>query len=147
MKGPVANLLKPVASLRLTVTLFALAMFLIFAGTLAQVSQGVDHVVGTYFRSLFVWIPLQIFASPKVQKIIAQDRVPPGIPNESEQMHRNKDRIGANECEPEMSVAEALVEHASEDLRIPEVGSRKDRENRGDSHHQVEVPDDKVRSM
>jgi hypothetical protein len=49
------------ASLRLTVFLFVLAFILVFAGTLAQVDAGIFTVVTTYFRTLLVWIPLQIF--------------------------------------------------------------------------------------
>ncbi len=49
------------ASLRLTVFLFVLAFILVFAGTLAQVDAGIFTVVTTYFRTLIVWIPLQIF--------------------------------------------------------------------------------------
>jgi ABC-type transport system involved in cytochrome c biogenesis permease subunit len=51
----------PVASLRLTVVLFALSMFLVFFGTIAQKDFGVWTVVHRYFRSLYVWVPLQIF--------------------------------------------------------------------------------------
>jgi hypothetical protein len=50
------------ASLRLTVILFVLAFILVFAGTLAQVDAGIWTVVHTYFRTLYVWIPLQVFA-------------------------------------------------------------------------------------
>ncbi len=49
------------ASLKLTVALFAMAMFLIFAGTLAQVEQGIWTVMRQYFRSFIVWIDLQLF--------------------------------------------------------------------------------------
>src|SRR5262249_61025030 len=59
--GPVRRLLKPVASLRLTVFLFALSIVLIFCGTLAQMDAGIGTVVKDYFRSLYVWIPLQLF--------------------------------------------------------------------------------------
>ncbi len=52
---------KELAALRLTVILFALSIFLVFAGTLAQVDSGIWTAVDTYFRSLYVWIPLQIF--------------------------------------------------------------------------------------
>jgi ABC-type transport system involved in cytochrome c biogenesis permease subunit len=45
------------ASLRLTVVLFALTIFLVFAGTLAQVDHGVWDVVNhSYFRVWFAWI-------------------------------------------------------------------------------------------
>jgi hypothetical protein len=50
------------ASLRLTVALFVLAIFLIFFGTLAQIDADIWTVVNKYFRAwTFVWIPLQIF--------------------------------------------------------------------------------------
>ena len=54
-------ILTPVASLRLTVTLFALSMILVLAGTLAQRFDGMDTVLANYFRSLYVWVPFQIF--------------------------------------------------------------------------------------
>jgi ABC-type transport system involved in cytochrome c biogenesis permease subunit len=49
------------ASLRLTVVLFALSIVLVFCGTLAQIDAGIWTVVNTYFRTAYVWIPLQIF--------------------------------------------------------------------------------------
>lgn len=55
------DLLKPLASLRLTVVLLALSIFLIFAGTWAQIDMGIWTTLKTYFRSYLVWIPLQIF--------------------------------------------------------------------------------------
>jgi ABC-type transport system involved in cytochrome c biogenesis permease subunit len=53
--------LAPLASLRITVVLFALSLVLVFCGTLAQKDIGNDNAVHTYFRSFYVWIPLQIF--------------------------------------------------------------------------------------
>ncbi len=56
------RLLEPLASLRLTVILFALSLFLVFAGTLAQAESGNLTVINKYFRSWFVvWIPFQVF--------------------------------------------------------------------------------------
>ncbi|MCA9279911.1 MAG: cytochrome c biogenesis protein ResB [Phycisphaeraceae bacterium] len=52
---------KPIASLKLTVALFAMSMFLVFAGTLAQQYDGVWTVVDRYFRSPIVRIPVKIF--------------------------------------------------------------------------------------
>ncbi|MCI0492809.1 MAG: cytochrome c biogenesis protein CcsA [Planctomycetes bacterium] len=50
------------ASLRLTVLLFAIAIFLVFAGTLAQVDQGIWRVVNdTYFRVWFARIDFVVF--------------------------------------------------------------------------------------
>jgi len=52
--------LQPLASLRLTVVLFALSLILVFYGTWAQVDEGIWYVVSKYFRSLFVLIPLDV---------------------------------------------------------------------------------------
>ncbi len=62
--GLLRSVLAPLASLRLTVTLFALAIVLIFAGTLAQVDKDIWEVMNLYFRAWFAWIPLQIFFPP-----------------------------------------------------------------------------------
>jgi hypothetical protein len=48
------------ASLRLTVVLFTLSLLLVFFGTLAQIDAGIWTVVKDYFRSFYVWIPLQL---------------------------------------------------------------------------------------
>jgi hypothetical protein len=67
--SPLLRIIKPLASLRLTVVLFALAMFLILAGTLAQVDEGIWTVVAQYFRSLVVRIPFQLFVPRKVMHL------------------------------------------------------------------------------
>lgn len=61
--------LAALASLRLTVLLFTLAMVLVFAGTLAQVELGVWEVVARYFRSVIAWIDLQLFIPRGVAEI------------------------------------------------------------------------------
>ncbi len=53
--------LKLLASLRLTVVLLAMAVFIVFAATLAQIDKGVWVVVDQYFRSTVAWIRLGIF--------------------------------------------------------------------------------------
>src|SRR5262249_1646611 len=58
---PLWRALEIVASLRITVTLFVFALFLVFFGTWAQVDQGVWTAVANYFRSFLVWIPLHVF--------------------------------------------------------------------------------------
>jgi len=60
MNKGIKNVLAPVASLRLTVLLFALAMILIFVGTVAQKYEGNWTVVDTYFRSIWLWMPIGI---------------------------------------------------------------------------------------
>lgn len=53
--------LKPLASLRITIVLFVLSLFLVLAGTLAQVDYGIWTVMETYFRTWVAWVELQIF--------------------------------------------------------------------------------------
>ena len=53
--------LTPLASLRLTVVLFALSIVLVLVGTLAQVEMDIWQVVHTYFRSWFCMVPLRLF--------------------------------------------------------------------------------------
>jgi ABC-type transport system involved in cytochrome c biogenesis permease subunit len=53
--------LKPLASLKLTVTLFGFSIFLILAGTLAQVELDIWDVVRDYFRCWFAWVPMRTF--------------------------------------------------------------------------------------
>jgi ResB-like family len=55
------RVLKELAGLRITVVLFILSLILVFVGTLAQMDAGIHDVVPTYFRSLFVMVPFQVF--------------------------------------------------------------------------------------
>jgi ABC-type transport system involved in cytochrome c biogenesis permease subunit len=56
------RMLRPLASLELTVFLFVLAFILIFCGTLAQVDAGIWTVLNRYFRTWGIaWIPLEVF--------------------------------------------------------------------------------------
>ena len=59
--------LRVLASLRLTVALFALSMVLVFFGTLAQVDKGIWTVVDQYFRSWYVWVPFQLIADLRLE--------------------------------------------------------------------------------
>jgi ABC-type transport system involved in cytochrome c biogenesis permease subunit len=53
------SILKPIASLRLTVILLAMSMLLIFAGTLAQRTAGIQTVKKQYFHTWVSWIEFQ----------------------------------------------------------------------------------------
>ncbi|MBI2806144.1 MAG: cytochrome c biogenesis protein ResB [Planctomycetes bacterium] len=59
-RHPIVQALMLLADLRLTVVLFALAMLIVFWGTLAQTDAGVWTVVNKYFRCAFVWVPLKV---------------------------------------------------------------------------------------
>jgi ABC-type transport system involved in cytochrome c biogenesis permease subunit len=60
-KSLLVEMLTPLASLRLTVTLLSLSLFLVLAGTLAQIDYDVWKVVHDYFRTEVAWIELKIF--------------------------------------------------------------------------------------
>jgi len=61
--GPVGRTmiraLTALASLRLTVALFAMSIFLVFAGTLAQVESGIWTVLEEYFRTAVAWVEVR----------------------------------------------------------------------------------------
>ncbi|CAK9102347.1 Protein NrfI [Durusdinium trenchii] len=79
--GSVQRVLKPLASLQLTVALFAMSIVIVLAGTLAQVNADIWDVIQEYFRvdftalwmasfpwinlgQLFVWIDAELFFPP-----------------------------------------------------------------------------------
>ncbi len=55
------KILAPFASLYLTISLLAMAMLLVLAGTLAQVYKGVGQVQADYFHCLWTWVDFQLF--------------------------------------------------------------------------------------
>ncbi len=60
-KSPPAKVLAALGSLRLTVALLGMSIFLVFVGTLAQVDKGIWTVMEQYFRCWFAWVELKIF--------------------------------------------------------------------------------------
>ena len=62
--APLVAILKPLASLRLTVILFAMAIFIIFVGTLAQVEKDMWEVIDQYFRTPITFIEMKLFFPP-----------------------------------------------------------------------------------
>ncbi|MFH5804782.1 cytochrome c biogenesis protein CcsA [Alienimonas sp. DA493] len=54
-----SGVLNALASLRITVTLLSLSLFLVLAGTLAQVNKDIWEVVHGYFRCWFAYIPIR----------------------------------------------------------------------------------------
>src|SRR2546425_11936212 len=55
------SILKPFASLRLTVVLMALSIVVVFAGTWAQIDEGIWQVQRKYFHSFLCIIDCNIF--------------------------------------------------------------------------------------
>jgi cytochrome c-type biogenesis protein CcsB len=60
----VLAVLKFLASLKITVVLFALAVIIVFVGTLAQTRHDIWVVVREYFRSWYVMVPFKVFFPP-----------------------------------------------------------------------------------
>lgn len=60
-RSPVATVLAVLGSLRLTVALLGMSIFLVFAGTLAQRFEGNWTAVDQYFRCWVAWIEPRVF--------------------------------------------------------------------------------------
>ncbi len=73
----IQSLLAPLASLRLTVVLFALSILLTLVGTLAQVEKNMWEVMHEYFRCWFAWLDFQVFFP--ISFFNPAPRVPGGI--------------------------------------------------------------------
>ncbi|MFT3788341.1 MAG: cytochrome c biogenesis protein CcsA [Tepidisphaeraceae bacterium] len=63
------RIVRALASLKLTLVLLAVAMVLIFAGTLAQATQGIGPTIEGYFRSAIAWIDLQLFVPRQLARV------------------------------------------------------------------------------
>mgnify|MGYP003629841914 FL=1 len=68
--------LQPFASLRLTVVLFAMAIFIILAGTLAQVNKDIWVVIDEYFRTGIAKIEFKVFFPPSFFPNLSQHNIP-----------------------------------------------------------------------
>ena len=76
-RNPVVMTLRTLGSLRLTVALLGMAIFLVFAGTLAQRFQGIWTVMEQYFRCWVSWIDFKIFFPREAH---GEQPVPGGFP-------------------------------------------------------------------
>jgi ABC-type transport system involved in cytochrome c biogenesis permease subunit len=56
------RILRPLASLKLTIALFAMVIFIVWAGTVAQKESGVWVAIGQYFRTWFAFVDFKVFA-------------------------------------------------------------------------------------
>src|SRR5260221_14303795 len=56
------RILRPLASLKLTIALFAMVGFIVWAGTVAQKESGVWVAIGQYFRTWFAFVDFKVFA-------------------------------------------------------------------------------------
>jgi ABC-type transport system involved in cytochrome c biogenesis permease subunit len=72
----VRKVLKPIASLQLTVALFVVALGLVFFGTLAQIDHGIWTVVDRYFWSWVVEVPFDLIR--QFLSVFWSESFPPG---------------------------------------------------------------------
>ena len=56
----IATVFRPFASLRLTVALFGMGIFIVLVGTLAQVEKDMWDVINDYFRAKISWIEFKV---------------------------------------------------------------------------------------
>ncbi len=54
------QVLAPLASMKLTVALFALSIVLVLIGTLAQAHDDIWEVIDVYFRTAVAWVPVKV---------------------------------------------------------------------------------------
>src|SRR5947209_13020140 len=66
-------------------------------------------------------------------------RVATWLTGHAEVMHGHEDRVGANQGEAEVNLAQAFVHHAAKHLGHPVISSSEDAEDGGHTHDQVEV--------
>jgi ABC-type transport system involved in cytochrome c biogenesis permease subunit len=59
--GELAIVMKAFSSLKLTVALFAYGIFVVLVGTLAQTEMDIWQVVPDYFRSVIMWVDVNLF--------------------------------------------------------------------------------------
>jgi len=64
LRNALHTVLKPLASLKFTVVLFALAIVLVMIGTLAQARADIWEVIDRYFRTAIAWVPLNALFPP-----------------------------------------------------------------------------------
>lgn len=62
--NPLELVMSSLASLKLTVALFALGIFVVLVGTLAQTEADIWEVVRDYFRAWIMWVDLGLFIVP-----------------------------------------------------------------------------------
>src|SRR5262245_23911195 len=60
LAASLAALMKALVSLKLTVTLFALAIFVVLVGTLAQQEANIGQVVRSYFHAWVMWVDVNL---------------------------------------------------------------------------------------
>src|SRR3546814_1536095 len=61
-------------------------------------------------------------------------------------VHGEENRIGAEERDPEVKLAQRIVQHSPGDLGVPVVDRPEDHQNRRNAHDHVEMGDNEHRS-
>src|SRR5579862_6206699 len=82
-----------------------------------------------------------------LQIVVNECLVAADISRETQVMERHEDRVGSNEAEPEMQLAQSFVHHAAEHLGEPEIGSGKNSKHGRYTHDHMEVANHEVSGM
>src|ERR1043166_9143930 len=73
------------------------------------------------------------------KSILSKARITARHTDDIHDVHRHKDRVDADERDPEVDLSNRFVHEAAKHLREPEVERRKHSENRSHTHHEGEV--------
>src|SRR5437773_5677216 len=71
----------------------------------------------------------------------------PHLATDSDDVHRKKHAIGADEGEPEMNLSECRIHEPAEHFGKPEVDARKCSEQGSDRHNEMEMGNDEIRVL
>src|SRR4029453_4370272 len=71
--------------------------------------------------------------------------VPARHAHQADVVQWEEDRVGPEECDPEMELSERIAEKPTRDLRVPMVDPAEDGENRRDAPHHMKMRDDEKR--
>src|SRR5438552_293602 len=78
------------------------------------------------------------------ERVLSRIIQPAHLSADAENVHREEDTIDAHKAEPKMNFAESFVHQSAEHFREPEVKTPKSREQRSDSHYEMEVRNDEI---
>src|SRR5215510_7932483 len=78
------------------------------------------------------------------EPVLSEARIAPRHTYDAHDVHRHKDRVDADECDPEVNLPDSFIHEAPKHLREPEIERREHAEDRSHAHHEVEVSSDDV---
>ena len=83
----------------------------------------------------------------RLQVIVDESRVAPNIPGKAQEMKWHEDTVDADKGEPKMYFTQGVIHHAAAHLGKPEICAGENAEDGRNTHHHVEVTDDKISAV